>query len=76
MINPARVMVGDVLYDCHRQRMGNTTMSRMGCWQVRVLEVPQDPDAAHAQWLVSWNSNRPETYSYLRMRRLRRSPSK
>lgn len=34
---------GDVIYDCHRYKMGNTTMTRMGCWDVRVLALTPDP---------------------------------
>jgi hypothetical protein len=33
---------GDVVYDCHRYKMGNTKMSRMGCWDVRILALTPD----------------------------------
>lgn len=49
------VKAGDTLYDCRRQRQGNTTMSRMATWIVRVIEV----DAERRRALVSWNSNAP-----------------
>lgn len=61
---------GDRLYDCHRTKMGNTTMSRMGCWDVRVIEV--DDRGA----LVSWNGNAPERWGIFRLTKLRRSPAK
>ncbi len=34
-----RIKPGDVLYDVHRTKMGNTTMSRLDCWEVRVVSV-------------------------------------
>lgn len=37
------IKAGDVLYDCHRYKMGNTTMTRMGCWDVKVLAMTPDP---------------------------------
>lgn len=65
-----QVKAGDVLFDCHRYRMGNTTMSRMGTWLVTVLEI-KDGGA-----MVSWNGNRPEFYPRHRVERLRRKPAK
>lgn len=67
-----KVNDGDVLYDCHRMRMGNTTMSRMGTWIVNVIKVDRDKRTA----LVSWNGNRPQTYCERDIERLRRSRPK
>lgn len=64
-----RINPGDVLYDVHREKMGNTTMSRTGCWEVRVISVDREKRTA----LCSWNSNRPTTYTEYRLKRLRRS---
>lgn len=50
-----KIKAGMTLYDRHRHRMGNTTLSDLGEWKVRVLEV--DPHARKA--LVSWNNNFP-----------------
>ncbi len=67
-----RVKAGDVLYDVHREKMGNTTLSRVGCWPVRVLEVNQ----AEGWAVVSWNGNAAKKWWRSRVERLRRSPPK
>jgi hypothetical protein len=66
------IYAGDVLYDVHRYRMGNTKMSATGVWKVEVLEV----DSVNERALVRWNGNRPEWRNKIRMERLRRSPPK
>ena len=63
---------GDTLYDVHRTKMGNTTMSRMGCWEVRVIEV----DKENQRIFASWNYNAPRWMSRRAIERLRRSPYK
>lgn len=60
---------GDILWDCHREKMGNTTMTRMGSWQVRIIEVYPEKRAA----LASWNGNKPELFPEYRLKRLRRT---
>lgn len=62
------INAGDVLYDCHRQKMGNTNMSQLGTWQVRVIEV----DAEKRRALCSWNTNPATWWSEKRLSRLRR----
>jgi hypothetical protein len=64
------VKAGDVLYDVHGERMGNTTMRRKGVWKVRVLSVEAD----HA--VVSWNGNPPRKYWPRDFKSLRRSEPK
>jgi hypothetical protein len=53
-----KIKPGMVLYDRHRERMGNTTMSSIGEWRVRILSV----DAEKRTAVVSWNGNRETTY--------------
>ncbi len=36
------IKVGDTLYDCRKVKMGNTTMTRMSCWSVKIIEL--DPE--------------------------------
>jgi len=72
MVAFSKIKAGETLYDCHRTRMGNTAMTKMGTWTVKVLEVYPDKQAA----LVSWNGNRAEVWGLTRMQRLRRSPAK
>lgn len=63
---------GDVLYDCHRHKMGNTTMSTMGVWLVYIKEV----DLVGRRVLISWNTN-PDKWvgeRYFRGTDIRRSP--
>lgn len=63
---------GDVLWDCHMVKMGNTTMSRMACFQVKVISVDLDKRCA----MCSWNYNPTQRWSEGRLKRLRRSPIK
>lgn len=44
---------GDILYDCHRHRVGNTMSTELGIWKVRVVEV----NLKERKALVSWNNN-------------------
>ena len=57
---------GDVLYDCHSHKMGNTTIKSYGVWSVKIIEVFD----SHA--LVSWNGNTPERYYENRVKSLLR----
>jgi hypothetical protein len=66
------VKAGDVLYDVHRQKMGNTTMSRLGCWDVKVISV----DAEAGTVLASWNGNPAQTYYRRSVEKWRRSKPK
>lgn len=61
-----KIQPGMTLYDRHSHRMGNTTLRTIGEWRVKVLEV----NAAEREALVSWNGNRPETWSAERLSRL------
>lgn len=61
---------GDVLYDCHRQRAGNTAMGEMGVWTVRIISIDHETGKAE----VSWNGNTPTTYFRHDLISLRRSP--
>ena len=65
-----RIKDGDVLYDVHRTKMGNTTMSRLGCWTVMVIRLHDDGAT------VSWNSNAATFYTRRRLEKLRRAPPK
>lgn len=44
---------GDVVFDVHKERMGNTAMSREGCWRVIIKEV----DVENGCVVASWNGN-------------------
>lgn len=71
MVAPNTVKAGDTLYDVHRERMGNTRMSRLGCWPVFIVEVYPDGSA-----LARWNGNAPRKYCPMQLKRLRRSKPK
>jgi len=47
---------GQIVYDCHRTKLGNTTMSSMGIWEVRIVSVDLENNRVEA----SWNGNRPQ----------------
>ena len=61
--------VGDVLYDVHTERAGNTTMRREGVWTAIVREVGVTEEGTPYA-LISWNGNPPKrhlrTTSYTR----------
>ncbi len=66
------VKAGDVLYDVHREKMGNTTMSRLACFEVRIISIDHEKGEAQA----SWNGNPAQTYYRSSFERLRRSKPK
>jgi hypothetical protein len=66
------VKAGDTLYDVRRGKAGNTTMSRINVWSVRVVSVDADNKTAR----VRWNGNPERTYGRREIERLRRSPPK
>lgn len=63
------VKAGDVLYDVHREKMGHTTMSRLGWWRVVVKSI----DHAKGVAWCSWNGNPPRRYGRRELAKLRRS---
>ncbi len=66
------VKVGDVLWDSRREKMGNTTMSRLSSWPVRVISIDHEKGEA----ICSWNYNTPERYFKRSVERLRRTPAR
>jgi hypothetical protein len=64
------VKAGDILYDVHRERMGNTRMSRSAVLKVAVIEV----GANYA--MCSWNGNPARRCLPYQVSRLRRSMPK
>ena len=53
MIKIESLKAGDVLYDVHSERAGNTTMRREGCWKCFVRAVD-----SNGKWVeISWNGN-------------------
>lgn len=66
------VKPGDLLWDVHKQKLGNTTVSRLSCWPVRVLQIDYDNRVASC----SWNGNKPRVYSKAQIERLRRNKPK
>lgn len=61
-----KLKVGEVYYDRARTKMGNTTLSCLSEWRVKILEIDLERRTA----LVSWNSNRPEKWYERRLRSL------
>lgn len=49
---------GMVVYDVHSTRMGNTTMTSLGTWTVKIVSVDQEARSC----VASWNGNRPQTF--------------
>lgn len=50
-----KMTAGMTLYDVHRYKMGNTSMSTVGVWEVYVKEV----DVERGFIVASWNGNPP-----------------
>jgi hypothetical protein len=69
MVAFSTIKPGDVLYDCHRTKMGNTTMSRMGTWTVHIISI----DTERRMAMVSWNGNMPSRWTERQISKLRRS---
>jgi hypothetical protein len=55
MADITKIKPGQVLYDKHKHKMGNTKMTTWGVWPVSVKEV--DPDGKFI--VASWNGNPP-----------------
>lgn len=47
-----------VVYERRRQKMGNTTMTRVALYSIRIVEV--DPEGRFV--IASWNGNTPRKY--------------
>lgn len=66
------IKAGDVLWDNHRERAGNTTMRQWGNWQVTIIEINHAEGWAKA----SWNGNPPQRWHRRQLERLRRTKGK
>lgn len=64
------VKAGDRLFECRHQKMGNTTMSQLACWDVKVVEVHEH----HV--IAAWNGNPPKRFGRCSVEKWRRSPPK
>lgn len=53
-----KLQPGMTVYDVGRSKMGNTTLTTVSVWAVRVIEV----DAERRQVLASWNTNTPRLF--------------
>jgi len=67
-----KIKAGDVLWDYHSVRAGNTTMRRWGNWRVRIIEI----DHAAGFAIVSWNGNQPQKWFRRQLEKLRREMGK
>lgn len=49
---------GDTVYDLQRHKMGNTTISTLSCYEIKIYEVDH-----YNGWVVaSWNNNSKKKY--------------
>lgn len=67
MVAFTSVKAGDMLWDCRKVKAGNTTMTRLSCWRVKVIEVTEDGA------MCSWNGNPPRKYYPRQFNALRRT---
>lgn len=63
---------GDVLYQTQRMKMGNTTMTTLRTFTVRIESV----DAEKRTAMARWNGNFPVRYGERQLAKLRRTPPK
>ena len=68
----SKLKPGLVLLDIHRERMGNTRMQRLGCWNVRVISVDDTARTA----LCSWNGNPARLYRERDFKKLYLKPTR
>lgn len=65
MIAFEKIKVGMALLDIHRHKVGNVAgMTRLGCWDVYVVEVRSDGA------MVRWNGNSPQFWPRRRLEKL------
>lgn len=67
-----KIEPGMILFDIHSEPAGNTTMRRLGCWEVRVVSVNKEKREA----LVRWNGNPATVWSARRLSKLYREKTK
>jgi hypothetical protein len=67
-----KITTGDVLLDIHRYRMGNTRMTKLGCWSVKIVSMNSVTETA----MCSWNGNPPTMWTRRRLEKLYRKPTK
>lgn len=61
---------GQIVYDLGRHKMGNTTISTVAIWEVRIISV----DAERRRVEASWNGNRPRVFYESDARKWRERP--
>lgn len=66
------IVVGEILFDVHKERMGNTTMSVWDKWDVEIISIDKVKRTAQ----VSWNGNSTEIYCERDLMRLYRKEPK
>ena len=63
-MNIKNLQPGQTVWNVRRQKMGNTTISTVAIFPVRIVEVhPREEGSMHSEYvLASWNGNRPEKF--------------
>jgi hypothetical protein len=63
-MNIKNLQPGQTVWNVQRQKMGNTTISTVAIFPVRIVEVhPREEGSMHSEYvLASWNGNRPERF--------------
>lgn len=59
MASISNLQVGQILYDVHRTKCGNTTFTREAVFPVKVISIADDQRSI----VASWNSNQPRKYN-------------
>lgn len=53
-----KLQPGMTVYDVHRHKLGNTTISSVGVWEVVIVSV----DTEYQSVVARWNGNKERTY--------------
>jgi hypothetical protein len=57
-MNISDLKPGQVMFDVHSYKMGNTTVRSLGVWRVKIIEV----DVLGTYFMASWNNNGPKKH--------------
>lgn len=71
-----KIKAGDVLYDVHTERAGNTKIRVEGTWEVAVISVHPEgtEERAYPHAVCRWNGNRARVYTQYDLAKLRVTP--
>jgi len=64
MATLSKLKQGQVIYDKHKYKAGNTSLKKWGVWEVEVIEVHED------HIIASWNGNKARKFYEAEIKKL------